>query len=67
MSIKKQILALFQELPPDLREVVSGVLAIEQQNSSYKRIPTRAKDEIQNILERVATDNLNKENASHED
>jgi len=63
-SLQKQILSLFEDVDPALKEVVTEVLAIEQSNIHMER--PRVKEDIDNVLERVAK-HMFKEEGSHED
>jgi hypothetical protein len=53
-SLQKQILGLFEEVEPDIREVVAEVLRVEQELIHLQRAHG-VMDKINEILDRVAT------------
>lgn len=64
-SLQKQILNLFEDIDPELKEVVADVLLIEQEFIHMER-PRGVMERIDQVLDRVASQVL-KEEGSHED
>lgn len=64
-SLQKQILNLFNDIEPELKEVVADVLVIEQELIHMER-PRGVMERINQVLDRVARQAL-KEEGNHED
>ncbi len=64
-SLHKQILSLFEDIDPELKEVVVDVLLIEQEFIHMER-PRGVMERIDQVLDRVARHAL-KEEGNHED
>lgn len=58
-NLHQQILALFEDYDPDVRQVVQDVLEIELENIHYEK--PRVKDPILDVLDRVARLRLERE------
>lgn len=63
-SLQKQILGLFEEVEPDIREVVAEVLRVEQELIHLQRAHG-VMEKITEILDRVA--NASMKGQAHED
>lgn len=64
-SLQKQILSLFEDVDPALKEVVTEVMLVEQEFIHMER-PRGVMERIDQVLDRVAKDIL-KEEGNHED
>jgi hypothetical protein len=64
-SLQKQILSLFEDVDPALKEVVTDVMLVEQEFIHMER-PRGVMERIDHVLDRVAKDML-KEEGNHED
>lgn len=64
-SLQKQILSLFEDVDPALKEVVTEVMLVEQEFIHMER-PRGVMERIDQVLDRVAKDML-KEEGNHED
>ena len=64
-SLQKQILSLFEDVHPALKEVVTEVMLVEQEFIHMER-PRGVMERIDQVLDRVAKDML-KEEGNHED
>jgi len=64
-SLQKQILSLFEDIDPALKEVVTEVMLVEQEFIHMER-PRGVMERIDQVLDRVAKDML-KEEGNHED
>lgn len=64
-SLQKQILSLFEDIDPELKEVVAEVLLIEQEFIHMER-PRGVMERIDQVLDRVARHALTEE-GNHED
>ncbi|MBI1293681.1 hypothetical protein GC175_01835 [bacterium] len=61
-NLQKQISALFEDIDPDLHEVITQVLLVEEELISYER--PRYKERFDLILDRVAKRALKDEQAN---
>jgi hypothetical protein len=59
-SLQKQILALFEDVDPNIREVVTEVLLIEQELIHLER-PRGVMERIDQVLDRIARESLAEE------
>lgn len=64
-SLQKQILSLFNDIDPELKEIVAEVLLIEQEFIHMER-PRGVMERIDQVLDRVARQALKGE-GNHED
>jgi hypothetical protein len=64
-SLQKQILSLFEDVDPALKEVVTEVMLVEQEFIHMER-PRGVMERIDQVLDRVAKDMLKGE-GNHED
>lgn len=63
--LNDRITQLFTQLDPTLKSVVLDVLALEQQNISYKSVP-RIKEQLDEIITRTAKRTLTEQEADQE-
>jgi len=62
-TLQQQILTLFAEYDPDVREVIASVLQIEQENIHLKE--PRYKKPVLDVLDRVARETLKGMRSEH--
>ncbi len=54
MNLQELLLKYFSELPPDIKEIVSEVYALEREYSDFYEKPRNINSKIRDIIERVA-------------